>query len=209
MKRIVFFSLALLIVLGGISGCAIKPKPEDALEAFLLASQSEEEGEYRDYFDSAVEVFETEDTPDPENPMESKEIEDRLNELFTQFTYEIKSVEKSEDGDTARVTVEMVTVDAGEIMADFVNLLIVKATELSQNGGTEEELTALIAPTFLEAMKDAKIDKLSTSVVKMNYYKENKKWWIAGGDTNLKFIDALMGGMISTMEEYDAMFPAE
>lgn len=173
--------------------------------AFLEDMKSENETQYLDYFDSEVSYFEDED-PAEEDPIMTQEVKDRIAELGVQFTYIIKTVERNEDGDIALITVDLVTFDMGEVMDNFMTTLITKATEMVQNGATEEEINAIMAPSLLEAMADVKIDKHSTVDVRMNYNKETKTWWITGGETNVDFIDALYGGLISSLEYYNDLF---
>jgi len=199
MKKLVCCGLVSLMLLSGLSACAAKPKPEDALIAFFDAMKSDIESDYLDYFDTKVDYLET----DPTAETTPEEITQQMNDLLLNFDYEIKKTELSEDGKGALVTVELVTVNMGSIFNSFMWAYIAKAFELAFSGSTEEELNQLAITMFLEASKDAPKDKLSVIEVKMNLV--DKKWMIEGGETNKAFIDAFMGGMITTMEAFEEM----
>ncbi|KAF0223095.1 MAG: putative lipoprotein [Erysipelotrichaceae bacterium] len=186
------------IILAGFSACTSKPKPEAAVKVFLEAfKKGDETFDYDKMFDSEITFLD--DVPltnDDETPVE---IQTRAEELLLNFEYEVVKAVVAEGGNTAVVTVKFTTVNMGDIFYKFFTTYITKAMEALFGGATEEEVTAMATDLFLEASKDAKIDKLSTVDIEMIF--KDKVWLIKGGETNKIMFDALLGGMITVIED--------
>ena len=190
------------MILAGFSACTSKPKPEAAVKVFLETfKKGDENYDYEKLFDSEVTFLD--DVPlttDEETPVE---IQTRAEELLLNFEYAVVKTVVAEDGNTAVVTVKFTTVNMGDIFYKFFTTYITKAMEALFNGATEEEVTAMATDLFLEASKDAKIDKLSTVDIEMIF--KDKVWLIKGGETNKIMFDALLGGMITVIEDMQEM----
>lgn len=210
MKKIIISLLALGLLSLSLSACAQKPKAEDALKAFLDINKTEEDADYREYFDAKVDILETDPTQSEDAPfLNETEIQDKMTELFMGFTYEIKTTEEAKDGKSAIITVKMTTVDMATVFNSFMTDYIARAMQLAFSGGTEEQIQALASEVMLEKLNAATLNKDHIVEVKMNYNADEKKWYIEGGDTNKEFLDALTGGMISTLEQWQANFPQQ
>ncbi len=190
------------LILAGFSACASKPKPEAAVKVFLEAfKKGDETFDYDKMFDSEVTFLDNVPlTTDEETPIE---IQTRAEELLLGFEYEVVKAVVAKDGNTALVTVKFTTVNMGDIFFKFFTTYITKAMEALFNGATEAEVTVMATELFLEASKDAKKDKLSTVDIQMVYV--DKVWLIKGGETNKVMFDALLGGMITVIEDLQEM----
>lgn len=198
MKKIVVLMFVIGMLLGGVSGCASKVKPEATLITFLDAFKAKQIIDYPSLFDGEI-TAEMTDNPfgDSETP---SEITDKMVELMLSYEYEVVETKIAEDGLTATVTLQFTTVNLGSIFTTFMMKYIAKAFEMMFSGATEAEMNQVGIDLFLEASKDAPKDKLSTVVVKMVLV--DKKWLIHIDKDDVTLFDAMMGGLITTMKDF-------
>jgi hypothetical protein len=202
MKRITLICLALFMMILGLSACTSKPKPEATLITFLDAFKAKQIIDYPSLFDGEITANMT-DNPfgDSETP---SEITDKMMELILSYDYEVIKSEVAKDGLTATVTIQFTTVNLGSIFTTWMMKYLTKVFELAFSGATKEEINQAGINLFLEASKDAPKDKLSTVDVKMVLV--DKKWLIHIEDNDITLFDAMMGGLITTMKNFQ---PAE
>jgi hypothetical protein len=198
MKKIVLMLMIVGMMLGSLSGCASKVKPEATLITFLDAFKGKQIIDYPSLFDKDMDMDITANPfGDPESP---SEITDKMMEMMLSYEYEVIKTEIAEDGLSATVTVQFTTVNIGSIFTTFMLDYIAKAFEMAFSGATEAEMNQLAVTLFLEASKDAPKDKLSTVDVKMVLV--DKKWLIHIDGEDISLFDAMMGGLITTMKNF-------
>ncbi len=196
MKKILLSVLIAGILLGSLSACASKVKPEETLITFLDAFKAKQIIDYPSLFDGELEMditanpFDTSDSP--------SEITDRMMELMLSYEYEVIKTEVAKDGKSAIVTLEFTTVNLGSIFSTFMMKYIAKAFELAFSGATEAEMNQLAVDLFLEASDGAVKDKVTQVDVKMVLV--DKKWLIHVDKEDISLFDAMMGGFVSTMQ---------
>lgn len=111
-----------------------------------------------------------------------------LDELFSNFSYEIGDIQI--DGDTAVVNVTITNTDFSEVVSQLVAKSIYKAFNDTNEGETEEEL-------FVRLISEAnQAQKLITSDLALSLKNKNKEWTITlNGET----LDTLCGNLIPFM----------
>jgi len=198
MKKIVMLLMIAAIMMGSLSGCASKVKPEATLITFLDSFKAKKIIDYPSLFDGEISADMT-DNPfgDSETP---SEMTDKMMEMMLSYEYEIVETKIAEDGLSATVTIKFTTVNIGSIFTTFMMKYIAKAFEMMFSGATEAEMNQVAVDLFLEASKDAPKDKLSTVDVKMVLV--DKKWLIHIEKDDLALFDAMMGGLFTTMENF-------
>jgi len=198
MKKIVLMLMIAVMMLGSLSGCASKVKPEATLITFLDAFKGKQIIDYPSLFDKDMDMDITSNPfGDSESP---SEITDKMMEMMLSYEYEVLQTEIAEDGLSATVTVQFTTVNIGSIFTTFMLDYIAKVMEMAFSGATEAEMNQLAVTLFSEASKDAPKDKLSTVDVKMVLV--DKKWLIHIDDEDTALFDAMMGGLITTMKNF-------
>jgi hypothetical protein len=198
MKKIVLMLMIAVMMLGSLSGCASKVKPEATLITFLDAFKGKQIIDYPSLFDKDMDM---DITANPFGDSESpSEITDKMMEMMLSYEYEVLQTEIAEDGLSATVTVQFTTVNIGSIFTTFMLDYIAKVMEMAFSGATEAEMNQLAVTLFLEASKDAPKDKLSTVDVKMVLVDE--KWLIHSDDEDTALFDAMLGGLITTMQNF-------
>lgn len=196
MKKILLSILIAGLLLGSLSGCASKVKPEETLITFLDAFKAKQIIDYPSLFDGELEM---DITANPFDPSDSpSEITDRMTELMLSYEYEVIKTEVAKDGLSAIVTLEFTTVNLGSIFSTFMMKYIAKAFELAFSGATEAEMNQLAVDLFLEASDGAIKDKVTQVDVKMVLV--DKKWLIHVDKEDISLFDAMMGGFITTMQ---------
>lgn len=189
--------LVLLMMIGSLSACGSQAKPETTITTFLDAFKTKKVIDYPALFTGDVsemtkDPFASEETP--------SEISSKMMEMILSYDYEIKESVVSKDKTTAVVTVTFTTVNIGFVFQTFMMNYLPEAFKLGFSGGTEAEMNQLVIDTFIAASKDAPKDKTTTVDVKMALV--DKTWRIIAGDENQLMFDAMMGGLISTVDEY-------
>jgi hypothetical protein len=192
MKKIVMMLIIAGILLGSLSGCSSKPKPETTIITFLDAYKASQVIDYSTVFNATYFT----------NPIStgttSNEITEKMMALILSYEYDIIKTEVAKDGLTATVTVQFTTVDLGLIFKTFMATYMAKVMELALNHATVEEINQAMIESFDEASKDAPKNKVTTAPVKMVLV--NKVWLIKAGEENLAFFDGIMGGYISSLK---------
>ena len=116
--------------------------------------------------------------------------------MLQEFEYEIG--EEKVKGDTAEVTVTITTYAFGKAMEGFFDQLITIA--LSNPDVTEQELI----DTFMDSMTSLKTKDYTKEVV-IICEKRNGEW-VPDLENNEDFIDAILGGILTAIEEFTKMF---
>lgn len=195
MRKILMGILLGSIILTSFTACTFKPKPDKAVSVFLDAIKAKKNIEYEKLFDGEVTLLDT----DPLDTMDTPtEIATRAETLLLDFDYEIVKSVAAKDGLSAVVTVKFTTVNMGYIFQKFFISYLTKAMEAAFKGATEEELSQLGIDLFIEATMNVTKDKLTLVDVQLTF--KDKVWLLAGGEVNKKMFDALMGGLLSTIE---------
>lgn len=196
-KLFILSTLCLLLLL---NGCAVKPDVTvssyfDELKTTI--SSDLDSINIQEYFDSEVKLSGTEQDLDLSNE-ESNEMTERYMELFQGFEYSIK--ESVVEGDTATVSVEIITYPIGELFSNYVVQLLSKAFEWAFAGISEEEMELRTNTLFLELSAD--IEKTYTVTVPVYLVKIEGKWLLVGGDTNYEMFNAITGGLLDFAKQF-------
>jgi hypothetical protein len=135
-----------------------------------------------DYQGMALYMVNLEGLSDIVNP-EQAEIMDRM---FSKLTY--KNTSESVNGDNARVTIDITSVDFKTITASVLSEMIA----IALSGNDSDDLAELTENMFLEKLSapDAPMVTMTTTV---NLVKVDSDWKIS--DDNDDFGNALIGGM--------------
>jgi hypothetical protein len=201
-KLFILSTLCLLLLL---NGCAVKPEATvssyfDELKTTI--SSNLDSIEIQDYFDSEVKLSDTEQDLDLNND-ESNEMTARYMELFQGFEYTIK--ESVVEGDTATVSVEIVTYPIGELLSNYVVQLLSKAFEWAFSGISEEEMELRTTNLFLELSAD--LEKTYTKTIPVYLVKKDGEWLLVGGDTNFEMFNAITGGLLDFAKQFQEDIP--
>lgn len=199
MKRILSSALVLFILISGLVACSAKPKPETTLLTFLESYKAQENMDYSTLFDTevpnsmSVNPFEDSTTP--------SEITNKMTELILSYEVEVLDSVIAKDGQSAVVTVQFTTVNIGLVFTTFMMNYMAKAFELAFSGATEEQLNQVGIDLFLEAANGAPKDKVSTVDIEMVLV--DKEWRIHLEEGDIALFDAMMGGLISTLKDFN------
>jgi len=205
MKRILSRALVLLLLISGLSACSAKPKPETTVLTFLEAYKAQESMDYSTLFDTevpntmSVNPFEDSTTP--------SEITNKMTELILSYEVEVLDSVIAKDGQSAVVTVQFTTINIGLVFTTFMMNYMAKAFELAFSGATEAQLNQVGIDLFLEAANGASKDKVSTVDIELVLVDKEWRIHLEEGDTAL--FDAMMGGLISTLKDFNPTPEAE
>lgn len=205
MKRVLSSVLVLLIIISGLGACSAKPKPETTLLTFLESYKAQETMDYSTLFDAevpstmSVNPFEDSTTP--------SEITNKMTELILSYEVEVLDSVIAKDGQSAVVTVQFTTVNIGLVFTTYMMNYMAKAFELAFSGASEEQLNQVGIDLFLEAANGAVKDKVSKVDIEMVFVDKAWRIHLEEGDTAL--FDAMMGGLISTLKDFNPTPEAE
>ncbi len=185
------------VMMFSLAGCGEIKKAESSVNGMFAAFKSANFEEARQYVDvdkiTASEA-ESEITPDGEEMMKL---------IFKNLNYKIISSEKK-DKETVIVKTEITTTDMKPVMGDFFVKAMQYAfsTAFSEPQPSEEETNKKMLEMFNESM--AKDDLATvTNEIDITVKKVEKSWKVQTED---KFTDALLGGLVSATKELSESF---
>ena len=188
------FALLLTLVLAvGCTGCHSMESPETAMENFLESIKTQDNETTAHYLgttsDRLSELI--------EELKESDEGSDTvLISMLSNFTYEIVSTKETED--SAEVKVAITNTDMTEIMAEVIR----ESFMLALSDVTQEEMNAELNTLMLTKYQEKK-DNVVTNTVNITMKKREDGWVIK---YNEEFSDAVLGGFISYMDDFNSSF---
>ena len=218
-KRMKHFAiiLAILTAIFFLNGCGSKiPSPTETTDAFLQALKAQDDeaiaGVYADEeldlldaaSDSEEEAEDTEGSEDLNSGLESV-YEEQLLPKMLDFDYEISN--EQINGDKATVDVKFTTYKIGEAFTAFFGDYISQAFVLAFSDVSEEELDALAATTLSSKLADL-TEKSYEKTVTIPLTMTDGKWVVDQIESESDIIDAITGGLVTSMKNMDEAFSA-
>lgn len=199
--------LAMTVML---AGCGLTESPTQVTEKFLKAVQESDSDTIKDVyaddnFDLSDNIYDTEKKSDEKSSDTEldKVIEKQLQKKLLDFDYEVLS--EKVNGDKATVKVKIKTYAFGSAFSDFVSDYIEQAFALAMSGASDKKIDALAATIFSQ-----KLDKLKkksySKTVSVKLTKDDGKWKINKLSDTGDFMNAISGGLISTISNYSGAF---
>ncbi len=200
MKKLMCMILTILLAvsLAGCSGSMASAESvvEDAIQAF----QSADVDAVREYWGST-------DLASSEDSAEEDAYTQQLMELIaSSLTYQITDSAEDVKAGTATVTVEFTSIDMSTVFSEWMGEIISQALGYAflptDQQPSEEELNDLSIELLCEVIEDHTDDKVTNTVDIPLSLVENE-WKIDQSDAA---IDAMMGGMITSLSSLDEAF---
>lgn len=186
MKKLLTILAALLLCVS----CAKKfPSPTSVLESELAELNEDSLNELMGAIGS--------DASDKEQALK-----DQLGKMISQMTYELDN--EQIDGDEATVDAHFKTYDYASSFEDTFGRYLTEAISLLLSGGSEEEAQELIYDIWLEDLIELEKDGLSKEFdYTFEMEKTEDSWEITNSNSD-EFIDGILGGLLSSMEDLSA-----
>lgn len=123
-------------------------------------------------------------------------------EKFKSFEYTVG--DESIDGDTATVEVTIKTYNMNTVLGAFISEYFQQGFALALSGAGEDQLNALASQILTSQLESAQMDYEKTVPLKMS--KVDGKWVVDNLSDQDGFVNALTGGMIDALENYQKAF---
>ena len=201
-----------MTVIVSLSACGPKiPTPTETADTFLTAIKAQDSetlatvyaGGELDLLKAAAETDESEEVND--NSGLTKVYKEQMLPKMLDFDYELSN--EQIDGDKATVDVKITTYPIGDAFTAFFSDYISQAFILAFSDTSEEELDAL-ATTIL-AGKIADLDEKSyEKTVTLNLTMKDDKWIVDEFEEGSDTVDAITGGLVSSMKTMSDAFSA-
>lgn len=199
MKKIKLVIAAILTfaLLLSLTGCAEVKKAEKAVNGVFTALKSLD-------FDAAQKYMDIDEIVGENNDMNVIPI---MEAIFDDLNYEILSAEKV-DSSNVIVKTKITAIDMKPVMTDFTSKSIeyVIANAFADPAPTQEETNKKIEEILIECASGTDLATVTNEVDIKVIKTEDKEWKIEADDT---FVNALLGGLIKTVEEMDSTLTAE
>lgn len=133
-----------------------------------------------------------------------KELTETLVEKFSEFDYTISN--ETIDGETAAVDVTVTTYNFGKCLENVINETMAKLVLQAFSSPSEEEIQEMILEIVRDEISGLKKEYEKTVTVTLT--KEGDVWTPEKLTGESPLLDALSGGLISTIEDYDYILSA-
>ena len=199
MKKIAGLLLSFILIFG-LSSCG-GLTPTETVNDFLLAVQNgEEPGEiYADKNFKPAEKFMGDQMESGEYTEAEKEMLESIGEKFRDFDFTLDN-EKIK-GEKATVDVTFTTYNFGSQLRNMLNAYLTKSFELIFEDPSEEELEKMFDE--LAAKHIENLEKNYTETVTISLTETDGTWVIDKLDENGDVVNALLGDMINSMDEFN------
>lgn len=195
-----------------LSGCS-SLSPTQVTQKFLDAVKAEDMNNVGDSYagDSSEVMSLDENIVLDESSLSAEDAEkvksmvnDNLLPKLREFDYELSN--EVINGDKATVDAKITTYAVGDAFSSSISDFLDQAIALAFSGATEDDLTSLFITTF-----DSKISampKTYTSTVTIPLSKVDGKWEVDAIDSNSELLDAILGGLVSSVESTASTYGA-
>jgi DNA-binding protein YbaB len=200
----------ILVMAVTLAACGMTESPTQVTEKFLKALQEGDSDTIKDVyadgsFDLSDNIYDTEKKSEKNNSESAldKEMEKQLQKKLLDFDYEVLS--EKVNGDKATVKVKIKTYAFGSAFSDFVSDYIEQAFALAMSGASDKKLDELATTLFSQKLEKLK-KKNYSKTVSIKLTKDDGKWKINKLSETGDFMNAISGGLISTISNYADAF---
>ena len=166
------------------------------VKSFLETIKTSEKG----LFDESLKDYWVNDSTDMDDVNDISEDEAAYTELYTSYIkdFDYKILESTVENDTAMVSVEFTTYPIAEMFMALMMKVFTNLFDPANVNLSEEEINQKYVDWFEEIAQDYSKNRVST--VDINLVKIEGEWKFSADDSNIDFIDALLGGLLSGFE---------
>ena len=191
-----FLTSFLVIVLTfSLVGCG-GPSPSETVTNYLTAVKAKDEATIASLY--LGEIDDTEFTPNEDESF-GDEVDSMLQEKMSQFEFTIG--EETIDGDKATVEVTIKTYDLGSVALTALSEYASQVLALAFTDANEAAIEKVLVSIMKEKLQDASLTYEKTEF--FNLTKTEEGWKIEAFKEDSAFIDAMTGGLITTISEVE------
>ena len=217
MKRKLLGITAIMVMIAVLSGCGPKiPTPTETTDSFLQALKSQDAEAIASVYDGTdVDLLEaaSDSAEDNETDSDSETTDTGLEAVYEEqmlpkmldFDYELSN--EQIDGDKATVDVKITTYRIGDAFTAFFSDYISQAFMLAFSDASEEDLDAL-ATTILAGKLADLSEKTYEKTATLSLSMKDDKWVVDNIEDSDEFLDAITGGLVTSMKTMTDAFSA-
>ena len=170
--------------------------PTEALDAFL---RDLKESSYTEFTEGLPD--DAADDLDDITGLDEELTQDILTKL-QDFDYELSN--EQIDGDTATVDATIHTYAFGDMLSDVILEFMGQAFLMSFTNPSEEEIQEIVLDIVRK--KNAGLEKTYEATVSVEVERNGDGWAVKELSEDSPILDALLGGIMSTLKRYDELF---
>ena len=217
MKRKLLVITAIMVIMSVLSGCGPKiPTPTETTDSFLQALKSQDAEAIASVYDGTdVDLLEaaSDSAEDNETDGDSETTDTGLEAVYEEqmlpkmldFDYELSN--EQIEGDKATVDVKITTYRIGDAFTAFFSDYISQAFMLAFSDASEEDLDAL-ATTILSGKLADLSEKTYEKTATLSLSMKDDKWVVDNIEDSDEFLDAITGGLVTSMKTMTDAFSA-
>ena len=217
MKRKLLAITAIMVMIAVLSGCGPKiPTPTETTDSFLQALKSQDAEAIASVYDGTdVDLLEaaSDSAEDNETDVDSETTDTGLEAVYEEqmlpkmldFDYELSN--EQIDGDKATVDVKITTYRIGDAFTAFFSDYISQAFMLAFSDASEEDLDAL-ATTILSGKLADLSEKTYEKTATLSLSMKDDKWVVDNIEDSDELLDAITGGLVTSMKTMTDAFSA-
>lgn len=206
-----------MVMIAVLSGCGPKiPTPTETTNSFLQALKSQDAEAIASVYDGTdVDLLEaaSDSAEDNETDSDSETTDTGLEAVYEEqmlpkmldFDYELSN--EQIDGDKATVDVKITTYRIGDAFTAFFSDYISQAFMLAFSDASEEDLDAL-ATTILAGKLADLSEKTYEKTATLSLSMKDDKWVVDNIEDSDEFLDAITGGLVTSMKTMTDAFSA-
>jgi len=216
MKKHIAIVVAIFAAIIFLAGCSSTPTPAETADTFLKALKAQDKEAIAGvYVESDVDLLEAaSDSAEASENGDGSEstatgleaiYEDQMLPKMLDFDYELSN--EQIDGDKATVDVKITTYRIGDAFTAFFSDYISQAFVLAFSNASEEDLDAL-ATTILSGKLADLSEKSYEKTATLSLIMKDDKWIVDNIDESVDFLDAITGGLVTSMQTMSDAFSA-
>ena len=207
MKRIISIILMVLMIVG-LTACGASPT--STTESFLNAVKSGDTDTINEvYAGGTLDIMDS--VSDEGDDAEDETTDDSLDKVYDEllvpklldFDYEVSN--EQIDGDKATVDVKFTTYKLGDAFSAFFSEYLTQAFALIFSDVSDEQMDALASNILTEKLNLCE-EKTYDKTVTLSLSKKDGKWVVDAIEPASDIIDALSGGLVTTMKNLDTVW---
>ena len=217
MKRKLLVITAIMVMIAVLSGCGPKiPTPTETTDSFLQALKSQDAEAIAGVYDGTdVDLLEaaSDSAEDNEPDVDSETTDTGLEAVYEEqmlpkmLDYDYELSNEQIDGDKATVDVKITTYRIGDAFTAFFSDYISQAFMLAFSDASEEDLDAL-ATTILSGKLADLSEKTYEKTATLSLSMKDDKWVVDNIEDSDEFLDAITGGLVTSMKTMTDAFSA-
>lgn len=192
-KKIFGLAMGFALVFGLAACGADKSTPEGAAESLLKDLQKGDAVVWQERLTGKK----LSDDDKKKIEKSQKENPDAIFELMKDFDYKIINSKETKKGKEAEINVEIMANDFPKLIQTVEKNMRKKGDKLQKM--SPEEVRKEYNKVIKEASKDVKKNVKNKAKIVAKYDKDKKEWKFGDLTTNMEFIDALEGGLVTYM----------